>query len=283
MLTLFQVSGSPAWPGLKEASGPWCKNATWDESTEVVNSYVLPDTLTYRDNSMEVMTRLAQAAFRPGGAELFTRMEARQIELEGDIFRDTSGDLDTLERAIKKQVLLPHLKLKLDSDRYINLAGLRSFKWVWRKVSGRRFATVRIVWDAADPFWYSWSRTTDTETIVPVSGEYTWTVTPSATLATWPMFPEIQVQTAVGQDLTTGFSLINETDEDLTFEYLDPGHEEGADATFNSEAATADLDGTNSLRYFSGEFLRLLPGANSLKYAGTGQCTIRTRWRERWP
>ena len=161
----------------------------------------------------------------------------------------------------------------------MNLAGLKSpVNWKWRKLSGRTYAACRLVWAVADPFWYAANLQTQTGTL---SGDGTISVTVNDALANYPVPFTIEFTTGGSEDLSGGITLEQTTDDGMTCTYADPGLQFGAKATLNMERLTCDLDGVSSIRYFGGEFLRLLPGANTLTYTG-GACSYKITYRERW-
>ena len=288
MIKLFQTYGSPIWPGTLPTSKPFTNNATWDESTgiNVSTVFTVPNTITYRDNSFEFSNKFVQSAFRPGALPTTSLLERRPITIEGEVFMDTRADLEELERQFKRAAIRPHLKLGLDDEKYINLSALKDFSWIYRQKSGRTFAFVKVTWEAGYPFWYRWERQEAVITTDPTDfgDEYNgFTVTVDEDLATWPIYPWISF-VAAGSTIEADWSLTNGTDSDANFTY---GNDvtSGNTVIVHCEAGTVGGSGGQGIQHFSGQFIRLLPGANALVFAaGVGglEFDITFQWRERW-
>lgn len=165
------------------------------------------------------------------------------------------------------------LKLYKDSDRYINVESmnLRSHEHLTNYERSRG----ELELFCPDPFWYDEDETT----------EPTWTVTSSPdTEAVFntgnvDVFPVIEI--TAGADLSGGIELKNETDGNALFTYIDSSFTSGKVLTVDCVDGTVDLDGTNTVRFFEGQFLRLLAGSNSLQYTD-GNCSIVVKHRDRW-
>ena len=179
------------------------------------------------------------------------------------------AEFDDLMRWLGKH----DLKFYKDSNRYINVEtmDLRSHSFI----IGDSKATAELELHCPDPFWYKDSETT----------ESTWTVVASPDTenvfneGNIDCYPTIEITATAS--LATGIELKNESDNDVLFSYTDSTFITGKKLTINCHNGTIDLDGTNTIRYFEGQFLRLLAGMNTLEYTG-GNCTIVIKHRDRW-
>jgi len=174
---------------------------------------------------------------------------------------------------LMRQVVKQGVKFYKDANRYLNVQSMRlqSHKFI----IGDAKATGAIDLFCPDPFWYDINQTTETA----------WTVT-SSPVSNWywnqgniDVAPIIEITASA--DLSAGIELKNETDGNALFTYGDTNFTSGTKLTVDCLNGTVDLDGTTTIRFFEGRFLRLLADANKLTYTG-GNCSIVLKHRDRW-
>jgi len=123
---------------------------------------------------------------------------------------------------------------------------------------------VMLEWMLADPFWYSPTESSDTESVVSVPK--TWTVNVPSPV-NWEISPRIEVVST--SSLAAGFTLLNNTNNQR-FQYTDSNFTGGQTLEVDCKEGTVELDGVSSIENFSGSFITLEPGNNSITMAGAG-------------
>ena len=179
------------------------------------------------------------------------------------------AEFDDLMRQIGKQ----DFKFYKDTARYINVKNMRLSSH--RFIVGDAKAGAEVTLFCNDPFFYKDSLTTETA----------WAVTASPDTNSYFNEGNIDVgpgiEITANADLGSGIELKNQSDGDVLFTYEDTAFTAAKVLTVDCLNGTVDLDGTNTLRFFSGQFLRLLAGMNTFEYTG-GDCSIVFTHRDRW-
>lgn len=151
---------------------------------------------------------------------------------------------------------------------YINVSQVRQFK-AKRFEGALAYKSVKISIDfeCNDPFWYS-TADDSTGAISITTSPQTIPFTNNGKAAS-PL--KIQCDpTATWND----FTIENDTDEDNTCRYNDPAFMSGDQLIIDGLNGTVERDGLNTVRYFRGAFLRVLPGSNDIIYTGPTGGTI---------
>lgn len=158
---------------------------------------------------------------------------------------------------------------------YINVAACKSLKHT-RKKKGLAFigADVEMEFLCVDPFWYGAAASVTTaitsspQDIVFTAAAYINADSP-LTIQADP--------TAPWQDFT-----VEKMDDGAWCRYADPGLDAGGQAIIDGSGGMVTQGGMNTIRYFSGAFLRVSPGVNNtFRYTGatggslTLSCPIR--------
>ena len=86
----------------------------------------------------------------------------------------------------------------------------------------------------------------------------------------WESHPEISLW---AKGTCDDITVINTTDESLQFTLADPSLLTGEKAVIDCQQGTVIRDSTNTIAFFQGAFLKLLPGDNALTYQGAA-CDI---------
>jgi phage-related protein len=179
------------------------------------------------------------------------------------------GEWDDLMRWIGRT----DLKFYKGSERYINVESMELKNHAWIVGDAKSRATLALY--CPDPFWYAEDEMTET----------TWNVSSSpdtnniVNKGNIDVFPVIEITASA--DLGSGIELENQTDGSALFSYTDSNFTTGKKLTIDCVNGTVDLDGTNTFRFFGGQFIRLLAGSNTLEYTG-GDCSIVIKHRDRW-
>lgn len=244
---------------------------------------LLPDALLLTNNNQDIKADTWSLLFADGSASAGDEVKGRQAVLEG-----TFGALD---RAAFRQLCdelrytcsQPNLKLQLvPGGGYLNLGRLLGVDEDPERLMDWTVAKCRITWQCDDPFWYAEQMQTVTFNL---TGNTTLTVEAGRNVGLpecWRGVHPLITVVSPGFLTVNTFTLRNVTDGGLQLRYSDPQLKNGKSATIDCIAGTATRDdGTNTLRYMEGEFLRLLTKRNTLEYEGTS-CTLTISWRPRW-
>lgn len=240
------------------------------------DQYELPDTLVIEGDDSDERWKEEERAWQHGSVLYGEEVEPRDILVSGLVSATTATAMQTLVREMREAARRSDQRLRYDEDFYVNVSRLRRMDVRWEPETGKTLAQVRLVWRAADPFWYATSEASQTEN---PTGDDTLTVD-TGTDVTIPMNPVITI-TAPPAAAVPSVRLTNQTDDDQAFLYEDLDLENGASVTIDCEAGTVTRGATNTLRYLTGGWLRLLPGSNTIAYEGDA-CEITLTWKPRW-
>lgn len=238
------------------------------------NVYTIPKADFVGGFVSEVRSKLVELAFSHGGKDIGDgKVRPRGIRVRSVVTGVDAATFQTNRDNFFKAMAKINQTFAYKSGRYIkvNAIRVRSDKFI----IGDKKAVSEIELICGDPFWYADSLTT----------ESTWTVTSSpdtkvvANTGNVECLPIIEI--TASESLSGGVTLENQTDGNVSFSYVDPSFSTGKKLTVDCVAGTVDLDGTNTIQYFSGQFLRLVAGNNTLEYTG-GDCAIVIKHRDRW-
>ena len=126
---------------------------------------------------------------------------------------------------------------------------------------------------ATDPFFYS---------VNPVSQAQAITSTPTTVTINnlGNIDAPLIVSIAASADCSA-VSVTNETDSNRQFALADVQLVAGQTAVVNAALGTVYRGTSNTINTFSGAFLSLLPGLNTITYTG-GNCTLTLGYTPRW-
>lgn len=221
-----------------------------------------------------IKRNIVSIAFAHGGRDIGDqKLAPRTLRVKSVITGSDAADYQTKWDSFMAAMAKPNQTFAYKAGRYINVDSIdvRSHAFI----IGDLAAIAEFDLYCADPFWYADSETT----------ESTWTVTSSPDTDSYTntgnveVFPTIEITASA--DLGSGIELKNQTDDNTLFTYTDSSFTSGKKLTVNCKLGTVNLDGTNTIRFFEGQFLRLLVGANTLEYTG-GNCAIVLKHRDRW-
>lgn len=202
----------------------------------------------------------------------------RVVVLEG-IARGSTASLFRTAKNDLLRTLNPtrgYANFTLDDDRYLRCRPLALPSLV---ESGRNdgWASWSARLQAADPYWYATSATTDSWSM-PAQGD---TKALTGNAGTEPAQPTVTVTAA--STGTMALVLTNGANSDAL--RLDGEVTAGDVIAVNTLAQTVTLNGSNARSLMSGDWLSLEPGANTLTLttlAGVTLTSIVLSWRFRW-
>lgn len=215
---------------------------------------------------------LSNRAQADGGANSGDgKVNPRIITLSGQLWGESDSEFEAKYDALVLKLMQNDFYLR-NGNWQILIHAMQNYdptidKGLWKRLEEGEFELV-----ALDPFWYYTALSSKEETI---------TTDPQSFVANnegnYDVYPVITI-TAAANNLS--MSLKNETDEDVLFSYVDGGFTTGKVLVVDCGAGTVELDGVDTIRYFSGQFLRLLPGNNTLTYTGAN-ATVKVEWYKR--
>ena len=258
-------------------------SSSWGSCTWGSGVLELPPGLVLTNNNQDTKNEQWSLLFADGAFSAGEEIKARQVVLEGILGATTRSEYRAMVDELRYVCSRPGLKLQLvEGGGYLHLAHLVGVDDDPEKLFDWSVAKVRITWIAADPFWYASALQTRTFSL---SGTTSLIVDAGRNVGlpecNRGVSPTLKI-TSPGFLPVSTFLLRNVTDGGLQCRYSDPYLKNGNSATIDCVAGTASRDdGANTLRYFEGEFLRLLTKRNVLEYEGTA-CTLAISWRPRW-
>lgn len=247
--------------------------------------YTLPPTLLVESTDFAVKHEVINLAMSNGakayGGDL---VDAGELEIAGKIWTPSRAAHRALMDEIRARFQQPGQLLRMEPGYYVTLDQLKDrVRSRWRPLSGKTFTEISAAFFVGDPFWYS-----EAEVIqeFELTGDDVITVDPSdAALPARTWCSPIITITAPSSGSVSSVTLRNATDDGLQCRYADLQLRNSASVVIdcvNSTIRRTNGSGTtDTIQYFTGEFLRLLPTLNSISYTGAA-CTISIRWRARW-
>ena len=220
-----------------------------------------------RESSFQVKSRLQGRSFSDGGIDIGDgKVSPKTINLTVVIYGDSESDFLTKIDNFKTAICQKNKRLTPDGfSRYINIKTVKSAVADWinpqQYKKGQKF---NVSFVCEDPFWYDTQEQSHTETIT--SSPTTFSITNDGTAET---FATIEITAA--SDIST--LLFENTTNDTQFDYTETSFLDTNVLTVNSVDGTVEREDADTIKFFSGSFIKLNPGSNSLKYTG-GNCSI---------
>lgn len=239
------------------------------------NIFALPDGLTSIDiGSIDFRTKQESRAGSHGAAEVGDgKVDKRTLTIDVHVFGQSISDHDYQRDALMAALSRQDQKLYIRPDRYINLSRLD--KVTQKYLKGRQFLQSQITAAliASDPFWYAEKSVTQEQII---------TNTPTTIIINNPgnIDTPLTVSIAASADCSA-VTVTNKTDSNRQFALADVQLVSGQTAVINAALGTVYRGTSNTINTFSGSFLSLLPGENTITYTG-GNCTLTLAYTPRW-
>jgi len=221
---------------------------TWD----------LPGNFHLVDVGFQRRMDLVAKAFSDGGADRGDDMiDIRELSLEGQLFADTDSQYDNKWDELVIKLTQKDFYLE-DGDWRILIAWARILGQTFPRGLRKRLGEIEIELIVLDPFWYYKNLSSKGENCPTPPTQFV--VLNGGSCAVYPIIKIIA--NASNPDMTVK----NITDGDVLFSYQDNGFTIGKELVVDCKEGTVELDGTNTIRYFNGQFVRLLPGNNTIEY-----------------
>ncbi|MCX5657843.1 MAG: phage tail family protein [Candidatus Omnitrophica bacterium] len=234
--------------------------------------YNLPASFCLTDLSFNKRINIGGKAYMDGGVNKGDGMFAvRYFQLEGSLWGESDSAYDTkFDELILKlsqedfylrdgnwQILINHAHAVDHSPD----PGLR-----------KRNTEISFKMVALNPFWYYRTITTITEECSETPHDFV-----INNINSYLIYPVITITANINN---SSFSLKNKTDGNALFSYEDIGFLEDDELIIDCQEGTVEREGTDSIRYFDGQFLKLLAGNNELEYTGVA-VTLKFEWYRR--
>ena len=237
--------------------------------------FTLPEGLTsIETGGIDFRTNQESRAGTHGAAETGDgKVDKRTLSIDVHIFGNSIADHDCQYDALMAALSRQDQRLYIRPDRYINLARLD--KVTRKDLKGYQFVRSQITaaFVANDPFWYAEQ---PIEQARPISSTPT-----TVTINNQGNIDAPLIVTIAASADCSAVTLTNNTDAGRAFSMADVQLISGETAIINTALGTVYRGTSNTINTFSGAFLSLLPGVNSITYTG-GNCTLTLGYTPRW-
>lgn len=230
--------------------------------------YTFPATFDlhdWQDREFSARSKLLARFGVSGGHEISDRaIQPRKVRVKGAYHAASQAALKTFMDGLLEG--LHHngeeYRFSWESGQYIGVSHVSRFRQK-RFKEGLAYKSVEIdiEFTCPDPHWYS---TTD-DSVSPVS------ITTSPKDITFNSYGNVPSPLKIQCDPTAtwaDFTIENVTDSNNLVRYTDPSFGNGDQLIIDAREGTAKRDGSNTVRYMKGAFLRVLPGSNTIRYTG---------------
>ena len=239
------------------------------------NEYTFDESFGIVSSPFSVRNKSSQRAFSHGAKDVSDGMvDKRIVEVRGQIWGDTissyNSKMDDFYEALYKQ----DQKLYKDANRYLNVKKATVITPRLAANNFPRLSNVVIKFFCEDPFWYSVSKTEYNESITETPHE--WNVENQGIVEVHPII------TITNDGSYASLSLKNKTDDNALFTYDDSNLASGASVVIDCQEGTVLRSTTDTIRYLTGSFLRLLKGVNTLEITGLTNASVEVEFYRRW-
>lgn len=235
---------------------------TWD----------LPNNFHLIDVGFQRRMELIAKAFADGGADRGDDMiDIRTLSLEGQLFANMDSQYDNKWNELVIKLTQKNFYLE-DGDWRILIGRAGMIGQAFPRGLRKRLGEIEIELVALDPFWYYKNLSSKGENCPTPPTQFV--VLNGGSYAVCPIIKIIA--NANNPDMTVK----NIADGDVLFSYQDTGFTIGKELVVDCKEGKVELDGTNTIRYFNGQFLRLLPGNNTIEYDGA-DAHVNFEWYKR--
>jgi phage-related protein len=248
-----------------------------------VTLYTFPgefDLHDWSDHDFSARVRLLERFGKAGASQVSDRqVESRRIKITGAIHAASQSDLKTALNNLKQALYNngEEYRFSWETGYYIGVSHCSRFK-VKRYSGGLAYKSVDIEIELVcpDPYWYSTTLSTVGPTSITTSPQdITFTLTSTV--------PTPLIIALAPSASWTSLTIKNVTDGNNTLKLQDAALVSGVTCVIDARAGSVVRDGAiNTVHYFAGAFLRLLPGSNTIRYTGTTGGTITLSAPLRW-
>lgn len=222
------------------------------------------------DRDFKGRTKILERFGRHGGNQVGDRgIKNRKVVLKGAFHAANQAALQTLMDNLGEALHNDgdDYRFSWETGRYIGVSHAELNAKRYRTALAYKSVKLNIDFICPDPFWYS---TTD-DSVGPTS------ITGSPQNITFANNGKVPSPLTIQCDPTAtwaDFTIKNATDDDNLCRYKDPALGNGDQLIIDGQEGTVERDSLNTVRYFKGAFLRVLPGNNTITYTGTTGGTI---------
>lgn len=236
------------------------------------NIYNFPSDFWIENDSWEVNKNIANKFYAAGGRNVADGfLASRVITLKGQIRADSRAEYETAYRAFV-QAVLKGGQLTISNDNVARYIDVKYPGAANGQEQFQRYKEISIDFVAEDVFWKDSAEILSSHV---VTGDDTLTVDTTGT--DFLINPTIEIEADQSEDLPS-VQMINKSDGSSAYQYIDAFFVQDDIVTIDSETGEIKRNGAISADKFSGAFLRLQPGENTIDYEG-GAATIIFKYR----
>jgi hypothetical protein len=247
------------------------------------NTYDFNNNFIITGKSVNATRQVLENAYSAGGKDTgdgFPRSTV--ISVAGTLTGESLADMETKERALKQAVQKDgYLSLSTDvvSRRYrVSFAGISETS---KRVDSNHprhldqlHKDISVKFLLECPYMEDVDATDDDNVL---AGDHTVSISNGGDSLVKPV---ITIDADQGVDIPT-LTITNTTDGSISFEYTDSSFLSGSSLEIDCDAGTVKRDGGDTVENFTGNFLRLLTGSNSIDYEGAA-CTLTFTFRKKY-
>ena len=238
------------------------------------DEFFLPERLVIMDDQFKVRSNPEDRVFAHGASDIADgKIQEKTLRIEGVV--DHLGPARTIFfnqiQLIRQKLLQTDYKLYLGEDYYINVNKALQVKDDYLE-AGSNYNAAKLSIDllCLDPFWYA--AVDGSASQVVTSSPITFTVDNTGKAEAHPIIT-ITATATIADLILENTSDPQSDGTGLKFRYQDPALFSGNVLVVDCKAGTVLRGETNTIRYFTGAFIKLLAGNNILKYTGSN-CSI---------
>jgi len=225
---------------------------------------------TIKGFSFKKRSSMLTLAYRDGGRNVSdNKIDPRVITIEGVIRGASTAAYETAIQDYFVWLNKIDLKLYWTAGKYINVREITDVEQTFVDGGFLRLTRLKFNCQCEDPFIYYDALTSDMKVIA--ASPTTWVINNAGL---YEEFPIIEITNAANNP---NVEVENITDNVRLFDYDDAAFLNGNVLTVDNLEGTVENGSTNTIDKFTGSFLRLLPGNNTIKYTGAN-ATLITKW-----
>ena len=233
--------------------------------------YTVPVDFALKDDNVDVRQTIKDKVYSHGGIDTSDgKIKQKTLTLKGILYGATRAAYLTIVQEFREKVYQENYQLYFGEpatyNYFYNIRKL--FKIKNKYIEGQDYfaSEVEATLLLTDPFLY-YKTKESVDTTIDASPK-TFTVTNDGNVNAYPVI------TITADMAVSTLKLQNNTDipsgetEGLKFDYIDNHFVSGNDLIIDCQEGTVERESNTSIRYFSGAFLKLIPGSNSITYTG---------------
>jgi len=236
------------------------------------DSWQLPSEFHLTNLDFRRRLKISPKAHADGAADISDqKIEPRYLSLEGLLSAENDSEYDNKWNELILKISQKDFYLR-DGDWQILIHRTRDVKQSFDPGLRKRLSEIEIEFVALDPFWYHKDLSYEEQSCSSPPTEFTVTND-----GNYMVYPVIKITANANNP---SMSVKNKSDNNILFSYSDGGFTTGKQLIVNCKEGIVQLDEVDTIRYFDGQFLKLLAGNNTIEYDGAA-ATIRFEWHKR--